>query len=98
MTANTNVLYLALMVVGVISLDLAWSEAVENQAFDRVHRLGQHRNVFVHRLVIANTVEDRILCIQQRKQLLADGSLGEGMGKKIGREYHRYLVLQRHGC
>ncbi|KAJ3559162.1 hypothetical protein NM688_g505 [Phlebia brevispora] len=69
----------------VISLDLGWSEAVEAQAFDRVHRLGQSREVFVERLVIADTVEDRILALQERKKLLADCSLGEGTGKKLGR-------------
>lgn len=52
---------------GVISLDLGWSEAVENQAFDRVHRLGQDRDVFVERLVISDTVEDRVLQMQERK-------------------------------
>lgn len=50
-----------------ISLDLGWSEAIESQAFDRVHRLGQQKDVFVHRLVIANTVEDRVLALQERK-------------------------------
>ncbi|PPQ65037.1 hypothetical protein CVT24_008185 [Panaeolus cyanescens] len=69
----------------VISLDLAWSRAVESQAWDRVHRLGQTRPVKVQRLVISNTVEDRIMDLQNRKQLLADGSLGEGEGKKMGR-------------
>ncbi|KAF4616900.1 hypothetical protein D9613_008762 [Agrocybe pediades] len=69
----------------VISLDLGWSQAVEAQAFDRVHRVGQTREVLVQRVVIADTVEDRILKLQERKQLLADGSLGEGSGKKIGR-------------
>ncbi|KAF9028186.1 hypothetical protein BDZ89DRAFT_1066328 [Hymenopellis radicata] len=69
----------------VISLDLGWSQAVEAQAFDRVHRLGQSRAVRVDRLVIRDTVEDRILALQERKQSLADGSLGEGSAKKIGR-------------
>ncbi|KAF8589119.1 hypothetical protein K439DRAFT_1383733 [Ramaria rubella] len=69
----------------VISLDLGWSSAVENQAFDRVHRLGQTRPVIVQRLVIEETVEARILALQDRKQNLADGSLGEGTGKKLGR-------------
>ncbi|KAF7289976.1 SNF2 superfamily protein [Mycena indigotica] len=69
----------------VISLDLGWSPAIDNQAFDRVHRLGQQRPVTVRRLVIQNTVEDRILALQERKQNLADGSLGEGKGKKLGR-------------
>ncbi|KAJ7161127.1 SNF2 family N-terminal domain-containing protein [Mycena filopes] len=65
----------------IICLDLGWSRAVENQAFDRIHRLGQTRPVFIHRVVIADTVEDRILALQERKQNLADGSLGEGNGK-----------------
>lgn len=69
----------------VISLDLGWAQAIEAQSFDRVHRLGQTRPVFVQRLVIADTVEDRVLAMQERKQTLADGSLGEGSGKKIGR-------------
>ncbi|KAJ7770573.1 SNF2 superfamily protein [Mycena metata] len=76
----------------VISLDLGWSPAMDHQAFDRVHRLGQHRKVIVKRLVIANTVEDRILALQERKQNLADGSLGEGNGKKIGRLSVRELA------
>ncbi|KAG1729528.1 SNF2 family N-terminal domain-containing protein [Suillus paluster] len=71
----------------VISLDLGWSEAIESQAFDRVHRLGQQKEVFVQRLVIANTVEDRVLALQERKVREIDGSLGEGSGKKIGSEY-----------
>ena len=70
----------------VISLDLGWSEAIESQAFDRVHRLGQHREVVVERLVIQDTVEDRVLALQERKKNLADGSLGEGSGKKVGRK------------
>ncbi|KAJ7735953.1 SNF2 family N-terminal domain-containing protein [Mycena metata] len=66
-----------------ICLDLGWSPAIENQAFDRIHRLGQTRPVFIHRVVIADTVEDRILALQERKQNLADGSLGEGKGKSF---------------
>jgi hypothetical protein len=54
-------------------------------AFDRVHRIGQIRPVTVERLVVANTVEDRVLDLQLRKKNLADGSLGEGNGQKIGR-------------
>lgn len=66
-------------------MDLGWSEAIESQAFDRVHRLGQSRDVTVNRLVISETVEDRVLALQERKKTLADGSLGEGTGKKVGR-------------
>lgn len=68
-----------------IALDLAWSAAVENQGYSRLHRIGQTKKVSVHRLTINNTVEQRMLDIQNRKQLLADASLGEGSGKKIGK-------------
>ncbi|KAI0070755.1 hypothetical protein K474DRAFT_702536 [Panus rudis PR-1116 ss-1] len=78
----------------VISLDLGWSEAIESQAFDRVHRLGQSRSVTVERLVIQDTVEDRVLALQERKKNLADGSLGEGTGKKVGRECFFYLISE----
>jgi SNF2 family DNA or RNA helicase len=50
---------------------------VEEQAADRAHRIGQDRPVFVHRLVAQDTVEERILALQQRKRALADAVLGE---------------------
>ncbi|KAJ3281004.1 hypothetical protein HK104_000270 [Borealophlyctis nickersoniae] len=69
----------------VILLDVWWNPAVENQAIDRVHRFGQKREVTVHRIMIKNTVEDRIFELQQKKQELADAALGEGtMGKNRG--------------
>ncbi|KAG8954984.1 hypothetical protein FRC04_010468 [Tulasnella sp. 424] len=77
----------------VISLDFAWSEAVEAQAFDRTHRLGQTKKVEIHRLCIANTVEGRVKALQSKKKMLADGSLGEG-GAKLGRLSVRELA----GC
>lgn len=55
----------------------------EAQAFDRVHRLGQTKDVFVNRLVIENSVEDRLLTLQATKGNLAAGSLdGEILGGK----------------
>ena len=56
----------------VILYDPWWNPAVERQAMDRAHRIGQSKPVFVHRLVAAGTVEERILDMQQRKQALAD--------------------------
>ena len=53
-----------------------WNPAVEEQAFDRAHRIGQTRPVFVHRLVAADTVEDRMLKLQADKRALAEGALG----------------------
>ncbi|KAL8286684.1 hypothetical protein RQP46_004212 [Phenoliferia psychrophenolica] len=69
----------------VVNMDLAWSHAVEQQAFDRCHRIGQSRDVIVSRLTIANTVEQRIGDLQERKKQLADASLGEGTGKRLGK-------------
>jgi SNF2 family DNA or RNA helicase len=83
----------------VVSLDLGWSQSVDQQAFDRsaelhgflvscsqfdrCHRLGQQKEVFIERLVISNTVEQRVQAIQARKQALADGALGEGTGQRM---------------
>jgi len=56
----------------VILYDPWWNPAVERQAMDRTHRIGQNKPVFVHRLVAAGTVEERMLEMQKRKQALAD--------------------------
>ncbi|RLN78962.1 hypothetical protein BBJ28_00011788 [Nothophytophthora sp. Chile5] len=55
----------------VILLDPWWNPGVEEQAVDRVHRLGQTRDVLVKRYVVSDTVEDMLLQLQQRKQKLA---------------------------
>ena len=60
----------------VFLLDPWWNPAVEEQAADRVHRIGQDRPVFVYRLVAEDTVETRILELQERKRALADAALG----------------------
>jgi SNF2 family DNA or RNA helicase len=69
----------------VILMDVWWNPALENQAIDRVHRIGQKKRVDVHRIFINDTVEDRILELQNKKQQIADGVLGEGSGKPISR-------------
>ena len=56
----------------VILYDPWWNPAVERQAMDRTHRIGQDKPVFVYRLVAAGTVEEKILAMQARKQALAD--------------------------
>ncbi|MGB6643993.1 MAG: C-terminal helicase domain-containing protein, partial [Candidatus Cybelea sp.] len=55
----------------VIHYDPWWNPAVERQATDRAHRIGQHRPVFVYKLITVGTVEERILELQQRKGALA---------------------------
>ncbi|HEY6477464.1 MAG TPA: DEAD/DEAH box helicase, partial [Polyangia bacterium] len=55
-----------------------WNPAVEAQAADRTHRIGQTRPVFVYRLVAADTVEERILALQDSKRALMDAALADG--------------------
>ena len=61
----------------VIHYDPWWNPAVENQATDRAHRLGQDKAVFVYKLVVAGSIEERILALQERKALLADEVLAD---------------------
>lgn len=61
----------------VIHYDPWWNPAVENQATDRAHRLGQTKNVFVYKLVVAGSIEEKILALQERKAELAAGILSE---------------------
>lgn len=56
----------------VILYDPWWNPAVENQAIDRAHRIGQDKPVFVYRMITENTVEEKILELQERKKQLAD--------------------------
>ena len=60
----------------VFLLDPWWNPAVEDQAADRAHRIGQERPVLVHRLVAEGTVEERILALQDAKRALADVAVG----------------------
>lgn len=62
----------------VFLLDPWWNPAVEDQAADRAHRIGQTRPVLIHRLVAEDTVEERVLALQQRKRALAAAALDEG--------------------
>ena len=71
----------------VFLLDPWWNPAVEDQAADRAHRIGQERPVIVHRLVAEDTVEERILALQQRKRAIADAALdGASQAAAITRE------------
>ena len=53
-------------------LDPWWNPAVESQAIDRAHRIGQTRHVFAYRLIARDTVEEKVLALQQTKRDLAD--------------------------
>jgi len=68
----------------VILLDPWWNPAVERQAADRAHRIGQERPVTIYRLVVSGTVEERIRSLQARKAALAD-ALTDESGQSLGR-------------
>ena len=68
----------------VVMVDVWWNPAVEDQAVARVHRIGQTRDVVVYRLTVADTVEDRILELQERKRELANAALDGGEVMKLG--------------
>lgn len=60
----------------VFLLDPWWNPAVENQAIDRVHRIGQDKTVFVYRMVSAGTIEQRVQALQKSKRELFDQVVG----------------------
>ncbi|QRW06025.1 Helicase conserved C-terminal domain [Ceratobasidium sp. AG-Ba] len=62
-------------------MDPYWNPAVENQAVDRIHRLGQTRPVTTIKLIIENTIEARLLEVQKRKIELANMTLGVQLSK-----------------
>ena len=71
----------------VIHLDPWWNPAVEDQASDRAHRIGQQRPVTIYRLVTRDTVEDKIVRMHSRKRDLADSLLkGSDISGKISAE------------
>jgi SNF2 family DNA or RNA helicase len=61
----------------VFLLDPWWNPAVEAQAIDRTHRIGQTRSVFAYRLIAKDTVEEKVLELQAKKRDLADAIIGE---------------------
>jgi SNF2 family DNA or RNA helicase len=64
----------------VFLVDPWWNPAVEDQAADRAHRIGQDKPVMVYRMVARDTVEERIIELQERKRGLADAALSEAGG------------------
>jgi SNF2 family DNA or RNA helicase len=61
----------------VFLLDPWWNPAVEAQAVDRAHRIGQTQHVFAYRLIARDTVEEKVLELQKTKRDLAAAILGE---------------------
>ena len=67
----------------VIHYDPWWNPAVENQATDRAHRIGQTKPVFIYKLIMEGTVEEKIQAMQQRKSALVQGLLDAGSGTSL---------------
>jgi SNF2 family DNA or RNA helicase len=61
----------------VVLFDPWWNPAVESQAIDRTHRIGQQNKVIAYRLLIKNSIEEKIRALQKQKKALADDVLGE---------------------
>lgn len=79
----------------VIHLDPWWNPAVEEQATARAHRIGQDQPVFVYKLVVEGSIEERMLELQERKAALAHGVLGhdaEGAVKFSEVDLHALLA------
>ncbi|GAB7366582.1 hypothetical protein MBLNU230_g8568t1 [Neophaeotheca triangularis] len=69
----------------VIILDPFWNPYIEEQAIDRAHRIGQEREVKVHRVLVPETVEDRIIALQEKKRELISTALDEKAAASISR-------------
>ena len=74
-------------------VDPWWNPAVEQQAIDRTHRIGQLNNIFAYRMICKDTIEDKILVLQDRKRALARDLITDDTGfvKTLSREDVEYL-------
>jgi non-specific serine/threonine protein kinase len=74
-------------------VDPWWNPAVEQQAIDRTHRIGQTKNIFAYRMICKDTIEDKILLLQEKKRSLAKDLISDETSfvKKLSREDVEYL-------
>ncbi|KAL1757353.1 SNF2 family N-terminal domain-containing protein [Schizophyllum commune] len=82
----------------VILVDMWWNPALEDQAFDRAHRFGQQRPVNIYKLKIDDTVEDRILALQEKKRELTKAALSGEKVKNLRLDMNELLALFRHSA
>lgn len=77
----------------VFLFDPWWNTAVQQQAIDRTHRIGQTKNIFAYKMICKNTIEEKIIELQQRKKQLAEElvSEDEGFVKSLTEEEIQYL-------
>lgn len=74
-------------------VDPWWNPAVEQQAIDRTHRIGQTKNIFAYRMICKDTIEDKIMQLQEKKRLLAKELISDDATfvKALSREDVEYL-------
>jgi superfamily II DNA or RNA helicase len=74
-------------------VDPWWNPAVEQQAIDRTHRIGQTKNIFAYRMICRDTIEDKILKLQEKKRALAKELISDedGFVKSLSKEDVEYL-------
>jgi non-specific serine/threonine protein kinase len=74
-------------------VDPWWNPAVEQQAIDRTHRIGQTKNIFAYRMICKDTIEDKILQLQERKRILAKELISDDQTfvKSLSKEDVEYL-------
>jgi non-specific serine/threonine protein kinase len=74
-------------------VDPWWNPAVEQQAIDRTHRIGQTKNIFAYRMICKDTIEDKIMQLQEKKRLLAKELIADDSSfvKSLSREDVEYL-------
>eukprot|EP01084_Bolivina_argentea_P145357 254789_1 len=64
----------------VFLMDPWWNPAAENQAIDRIHRIGQYKPIHAVRFIVGNSIEDRIIKLQEKKKLVFDSTIGGDAG------------------
>jgi superfamily II DNA or RNA helicase len=77
----------------VILFDPWWNTAVQQQAIDRTHRIGQTKNVFAYKMICKDTIEEKIISLQQHKKQLAEELISEDEGfvKSLTEDDIKYL-------
>ncbi|TPX65967.1 hypothetical protein SpCBS45565_g04840 [Spizellomyces sp. 'palustris'] len=106
MTDPTVTVFLVSLKAGGVALNLTeasrvfvmdpwWNPAVEDQAFDRIHRLGQYRPIKITRMIIENSIESRILQLQEKKKALFESTVGKDMDAlaKLSEDDLRFLFV-----
>jgi non-specific serine/threonine protein kinase len=80
----------------VFHIDPWWNPSVENQASDRAHRIGQKRSVFVQRLIMKHTIEERMLVLKARKaalfRQLVESPQGQSSRDNLTRDDFEFLI------